>query len=226
MRGNGEPMKMKFRLAMLVCVLFSVAAAAVESNDSFAALTNATARVQMRLDQFSRSNANYELLLEAQKISASRNPRGHNASGLSPMDENCLRLQIKTLLALAKARDPNYDKNAETNRFYMNVVPPLTKGPGLFAAGMDPKAIQDPEARKAYEDAIAENNRRNQKRRTEMELSRGVDEALISIWVFAKHGLSPTPTAQKRAIEIFSESVTDKSLLERFNSSKMPGMVW
>jgi hypothetical protein len=42
----------------------------------------------------------------------------------------------------------------------LNVLPPVGKGPRI--AGMDPKAIRDPDARREYERAISENNERAQ----------------------------------------------------------------
>lgn len=221
-----KTMRMTLRILLAVGLLFSCLASAQESNDSLEILTNAEARVNLRLEQFAKTNTDYELLLEAQKISASLNPRGDNKLTLSQLDERCLRLQLKILLALNMSRDSHYDRNAETNRVYLNVMPPLTKAPGPYMAGMDPNAIKDPEARKTYEDAIAENNRRNEKLKREMALSRGVDYALIDVWVFVKRGLPEHSSARDRAIEIVAKTISDKSLLERFNASDMPGLIW
>jgi hypothetical protein len=196
-----------------------------ESNDSLEALTNAQAAVQLKLDQFAKTNANYELLLAAQKISASLNPRG-DKNHLSKLDEECLRLQLKVLLALAEAHDPHYDWNALTNIVYVNVAPPLNKGTEPLMAGMDPQAIKDVEVRKAYEEAIAQNHRRNEKLRREMALSRGMDYALIDIWIFAKDGFPGTSASRRRAIEIVQKTIPDKTLLDRFNSETMPGLMW
>ena len=217
---------MTFGILVAVGILFSGAAWAQESNDSMEKLTNAEAQVQLKLGQFAKTNANHELLLEAQKISASLNPRGDNKTTLSPLDEGCLRLQLKTLLALTQARDLHYDRNAQTNAVYMNIAPPLTKAGQGYESGMSPEAIKDPVERKAYEDAISENHRRNEKLRREMALSRGVDYALIDIWVFVKRGLPENSAARNRAIEIVTKTVSDKSVLERFNSSEMPGLIW
>jgi hypothetical protein len=213
-------------LAVASMLVFGWALAKAESNDSLEALTNAETAVQLNLKQFARVNANYQLLLKARKVASSKNPRGDNKTTLSALDEGSLRLQLKVLLALAEARDPHYDPYARTNAVYVNVMPPLTKGAGLYAAGMDPKGIQDPEARKAYEDAIVENRRRNEKARREMEISRGVDYALIDIWVFVKRGLPENSAARNRAIEIVTNTLSDQSLLDRFNSSDMPGLIW
>jgi hypothetical protein len=43
---------------------------------------------------------------------------------------------------------------------FLNVAPPIPSGP--IDGGMDPKAIKDPQARAAYETAIAENSQRGQ----------------------------------------------------------------
>jgi len=221
-------MKMTLKMAVAVGILFSVVALALgESNDSPEALTNAAAMIQLKFAQFAKTNADYQLLLDARKIASSMNPRGDNKTSLSVLDEGSLRLQLKVLLALAKARDPYYDRNSPTNTVYLNLIPPLPDSNGvMWPSGIDPNAIKDPKARKAYEDAIIANNRRIEKLRREMDLSRGVDSALIDIWVFVKRGLPENSAARNRAIEIVTKTVSDKSILERFNSSEMPGLIW
>jgi hypothetical protein len=220
-------MKTTFSIWAAASILFfGWALAKAESNSSLEALTNAETAVQLKLKQFAKANANYQLLLSARKVASSRNPRGDNKTTLSALDEGSLRLQLKVLLALAEARDPHFDRHAATNAASVNVVPPLTNGDGLYAAGMDPKGIQDPEARKAYEDAIAKNHRRKEKHMREREISHGVDYALIDIWVFVKRGLPENSAAQNRAIEIVTHTLSDKSILDRFNSSDMPGLIW
>jgi hypothetical protein len=210
---------------VILLVLILVARVFAESNDSLEALADAEAAVQLKLDQFAKTNADYELLLSAQKISASLNPRG-DKNQLSKLDEECLRLQLKVLLALAKARDPQYDRNAPANAVYLNVAPPLSKGTEELIAGMDPKAIKDVEVRKAYEEAIAQNQRRNEKLKREMALSRGVDYALINIWIFVTRGFPENSAARGAANEIVQKTIPDKILLDRFNSESMPGLTW
>ena len=221
-------MKTTIEIMVVVGALFASAAwAQIESNDSLEVLTNAEAQVQLKLEQFAKTSANYDLLLEALKISASLNPRGDNKTTLSPFDEGCLQLQLKVLLALNKARDPHYDRNAWTNAVFMNLVPPLPDTNGVwYPSGADPNDIKDSKARKAYEDVIAENNRRGEKAKREMALSRGVDYALINIWVFVKRGLDKNSTAQERAIEIVAKTLPEKTLRDRFDANDMPGLTW
>ncbi len=210
---------------MLVFCLSVTPRVCPESNDSLKALTNAQAAVQMKLDKFAKDKANYELLVAAQKLSASLNPRG-DRDQLSKLDEACLRLQLKVLLALAEACDPYYDPTAPTNRVYMNVAPPLYKGTQGLMAGMDPKAIKDVEVRRAYEEAIAKNDRRNEKYNRETAISRARDYALISVWNFAKRGFPETSTARREAIDLVQKTISDKGLRDRFNSERMPGLTW
>jgi hypothetical protein len=212
------------KLATFVGVLMVSVALRGESNDSPEALKTAEAQVQSRLEQFSKTNQ-VDLLLEARTIASSLNPRGDELV-LSNLDEDCLRLQLKVLLAIVAARDPHYDRKASTNIVYGNVMPPLMKGNQGFAAGMDPKGIKDAEARKAYEDAIAENHRRNEKLNREMALSREVERALIDIWVFVKRGFPEKSDAKTTALEIIEKTVTDKTLLARLKSDSPPGITW
>lgn len=208
----------------LIVVLLLVSAAQIfaESNDSLEAVRKAQTEVQLKLGQFAKDRADYKSLLATLELSGSINPRG-DKTHLSELDEECLRLQLKVLLALAGARDPLYDRNAPQNVVYLNMIPPLSPE---MPSGVDPKAIKDPEARKAYEDAIARNHRRAEKLNREMAISRGVDRALLNIWIFTKHGFPENSAARGEAIEIVQKTIPDKALLDRFNSEKMPGLTW
>jgi hypothetical protein len=219
-------MKLMFGIMAAVGMLCSSAAWAQESNDSPEKLASAEAQVQAKLGQFATNRVDYQLLLDAQKIATSINPRG-GMTNLSKLDENCLRLQLKVLLALAAARDTNYDRNAKTNAVYLNVMPPLAKKPGqVYASGMSPEAIKDPEERKAYEDAIAENHRRSEKLKREMAISRGGEYALNNIWIFINWGYPKDSAARKSAIALVNATLTDKEMLKRFNSDTSPGLTW
>jgi hypothetical protein len=211
-------------LALLaVCGFALQTRAYAESNESPDVLVNTQAAVQLQLDAFAKEKSNYDHLLAAQKLSASLNPRGGKAT-LSKLDEDCLRLQLKVLLALSEARDRHYDRKAPANRVAINIMPPVSNANELRISGMDPTAIKDPTARKQYNEAIAENLQRLEKSNREHALSRGMDYALIHIWIFVQRGFRQDSPAQKRAIEIVHETIQDKELLERFNSKTRPGI--
>ncbi len=193
-----------------------------EPNESREAMTEARAWVRSKLSQHAETG-NHRLLLEARDIASSMNPR-HSRDTLSPIDEECLRLQLEVLLAVQNARDLHYDPDAPENLVTLNVAPPDDVGQGV-AAGMDPAAIKDPVARKKYEDAIAENNRRNMKLRRELYLSRAVDRAVIAIWQFVRQ-LPEKSEARARANEVIRSTVTDPVLLGRLASDESPGLTW
>ncbi len=207
---------------MVVCL--AAAPLHAESNDSPETLKDAEVKVRARLEQFSKTH-DAELLVEAGKLAASMNPRG-GSTALSALDEGSLRLQLKVIVALAGARDPHYDRNAATNSVYRNVMPPLNKGTEPLMSGMDPKAIKDPEVRKAYEDAIAENARREEKLRQEMTISRALDHAVIDVWVFVMHGLREGSAGRKSALEIIDKTIFDKNIRSRLKGDSMPGLTW
>src|SRR6185503_5108648 len=98
---------MKRTLTLFLLLLGLSIRTRAESNESLETLKYAEERVQANLDEFSRTD-NYEFLVNARKIASSLNPRGDKAT-LSPLDEGCLRLQLKVLRALAMARDTNFD---------------------------------------------------------------------------------------------------------------------
>jgi hypothetical protein len=220
LRGVGSDMKTILFAFMLLGS--TVAAVRAESNDSRATMTNAEAAVQAAFDKYSTTH-DYKLLLEARAVSSSMNPRARGPV-LSEIDERCLRLQLKTLLAAQEARDQKYDPKAPENMVCANVSPPDSGGQPV-AAGMDPKAIQDPVARKKYEDAIEANNRKNEKLRRERDLSRCADGAVIDIWSFVRN-LPADSEGRKRASQIIDETVTDKTILTRLKSDEHPGLTW
>jgi len=104
-------------------------------------------------------------------------------------------------------------------------VPPLPDSGVVWPSGVDPKVIKDPKARKAYEDAIAENHRRNEKLKREMSLSRGVDYAVIDIWHFVR-GFPADSAAREGAFEIIVTGVADEALQSRIKSDTHPGLTW
>ena len=212
--------------ARAIFAAFCVATRALaESNESPEILKAAEVAVQAKLEEFAKHPDRISLLQEAQKVAACLNPRGGKVS-LSALDEGSLRLQLKVLLAFSAARDPHFDRKDRANIPTLNVSPPLNRSNGPTAAGMDPKGIADPEARKAYEDAIAANQRLNEKVHREMDLSRGVDYAVVNIWIFAKRGYPEHSAARKRAVDLIEKTITDLAILARLKSDTMPGLTW
>lgn len=207
--------------AALLC-LSALNIAHAESNDSIQTMTNAEASVQAKLTEYSRTG-DHKLFLEARGLASSMNPR-QRGNTLSTLDEQCLRLQLKVLISVQDARDKGYDPKAPENIVYMNIMPPDSGGQGVMA-GMDPKAIRDPVARKKYEDAIEENNRKNAKLRRELDLSRCVDRAIIDIWHFVRN-FTAASEARTKADQIIVSTVTDKALAERLASDNSPGLTW
>ena len=215
---------MKRNLTLFVLLLGLTMRILAESNESLEGLKFAEERVQGNLDDFSRTDR-YEYLVNARKIASSLNPRGDRAT-LSPLDEGCLRLQLKVLLALDMARDKKFDPRARQNMPSLNVGMPVPDSNGVrLPSGADPGSIKDPAARKAYEDAIAENDRRREKMNREMSLSRGVDYAVLDLWTFVR-GFAANSAARKSAMDIFEKSITDPALRGRIQSEDRPGLTW
>ena len=205
---------------ILLLVLVRICDAS-EPNESLHNMTNAEAIVEAKLSEYSRTH-DYRLLLDARRASSSLNAR-HSGKTLGALDVRCLKLQLETMMTVQGARDLTYDPNAPENAVYINVMPPLTTNGQVFAAGMDPEAINDPAAREQYKLAIEENKRRNEKSKRELYLSRCVDRAVISIHVFVRQ-LPPNSESKVQAMRMIEKIVTDKSILERLESKEHPGL--
>ena len=212
------------QLPPFVMLWLAACLAKAEPNEPSKVIVATEAQVQAKFDEYKPTAGNYPVLLEAQKLSNCLYPR-NSQKALDKQDESALRLQLKILVALTRACDTNYNRNAESNRVYMNVMPPLAKKGGLYASGMSPEGIKDPEERKAYEDAIAANRKRGEKLNRETELSRGVDYAVITTWRFTR-SLPTDSEARKRAFEIIESSISTPAVLKRLQSDASPGMTW
>jgi hypothetical protein len=208
-------------LIPIVLVCLYAASIHAESNESLVVLKDAETTVQAKIEEFSRTDR-YELLWEAQKVASSLNPRGGN-SVLEPLDEGSLRLQLRVLLALAKARDLHFDPEARENRVYLNVPVPDSNGLSIWPSGIDPNAIEDPTTRKAYEDAIAANRRRQEKVEREAKLSDGLDYAVLDIWIFVR-GFPARSVARKSAFDIIENTLADEKIRNRIRAEIRPGV--
>jgi len=215
-------MNMKSAITATLLCLSVLGIAYAESNDSMQTMTNAEATVQAKLAEYLRTG-DHRLLVEARGLASSMNPR-QRGNTLSPLDEQCLRLQLKVLSSVQDARDKDYDPKAPENIVYANIMPPDSGGQGVMA-GMDPKAIRDPIARKKYEDAIEENNRKNAKLRRELDLSRCVERAIIDIWHYVRN-LPEGSEARTRANQIITSTIAEKTIVERLESESSPGITW
>jgi hypothetical protein len=117
--------------------------AAAETNDEQTIVTN-------NLNDYKRTG-DYSYLLKA-----------YDAIHVDSNSQASLEVKLNLLQLAYQARDWAYDLNAD-HHIFLNVMPPLVPPDGFVASGMDPEDIKDPVARKAYEDAIAENDRREAK---------------------------------------------------------------
>ena len=123
---------MKTTLGTMLLLGLAVLRAAGESNESAARMMNAEIAVQAKLEAYTKTN-DYELLLDARKFASSMNARQRGGDALLALDEWCLRLQLKTMLAIQSARRSTFDPNAPENIAYQNVSPPDNGGQGVAA---------------------------------------------------------------------------------------------
>jgi hypothetical protein len=191
-----------------------------EAKASMTAMGNAEKAVQAKLAEYARPQ-DPELLVEARALISPLNSSLKIGKTLPEFDERWLRLQLKVLMVFQNARDKGYDRNAPENAVYMNVAPRDFNGRCCYDSGIDPKSIKDPIVRKKYEEAIAENNRRNDKLRREHRLVRGMDESVLWIWMYLSQ-LPAGSEARTKAKQIVDATVTDKGIVDRLESQEMP----
>lgn len=121
-----------------------------------------------------------------------------------------LRFKLKLLQVCFESQDKDYDME-KPPEVYVNVRPPIFT-PGMMS-GMDPAAIQDPEARKAYEAAIAENKRREEKFSREKSLHDLLDSGMRGIR--GHLNLSKQLGTLKPDIKLIEDTVTNTDLMKK-----------
>jgi len=130
--------------------------------------------------------------------------------------EQMLRLRLEVIKAIDSAMDRGFDPEAPQNRAFMNVVPPVvpTNPPGPLMSGMDPAAIKDPVARKAYEETIEKNKKKIAKTNREHSLKMTFDSCVNNTWVFLLNLRKDSP-AYPRGIQIVEETVKDTNVVRK-----------
>ena len=93
----------------------------------------------------------------------------HNTEIRKKMRSKSLNLWLTLLQILDKNLDPNFDSEDIPMR---SIVPPPTSNGAAYPAGADPALIDDPKARAEYEKAIAENRKKTENYRLQIQLGR------------------------------------------------------
>jgi hypothetical protein len=106
---------------------------------------------------------------------------------------------VASLRAVREAIDPAWDPDDPAQRAVINV--PLPEGV-LGMSGMSPEAIKDPEKRRLYEAAIAENDRKREKMNEQLALrdfDRFMSEHILK-WVLAMYRAQPSNPAELESL--------------------------
>ena len=195
---------------VLLAGLSAISAHAAEEN----LLTKAealTAQVRERLEEFDR-DGDCRVLKQAYALTSA----AHYALGQKDSDldwETVLGLRLKIVEVSFGARDSEYDLTKDAN-FSTKVMPPVSKVKQFLMPGMAPSDVKDPEARKQYELAIAENNRRRAKHVRELQLQRLMDTGVRDLRMRLLN-LRTEPENLQRAVAIIKEQAKDKTFLKR-----------
>lgn len=189
-----------------------------EPNESAELMTLAEQDVAAKIVAFQETD-DYMLLVQAEEVARSMNRRD-SGPGLGPLDARALRLQLKVLLALYAARDPYFDPNARDRMPTLNVMPP--KGHGM--PGIAPEAIKDPEARKAYREAIARNKRLLKKVNREFGLNRAAELNLTMMWYLRRNVSQRDAVAGEQVDAILAETPLTDEMRAKLTGPESPGV--
>lgn len=176
-------------------------------------LNDVEAKVQNKISEYDKDKQ-HTLLLDAQKLvdDAAR----LRVEGLSDREKRVQRVFKLRLLLLNKCfneRDYSYDFPS----LPIKVSPPrwALNHQGNLIAGMRPEDVIDPEARRQYEEAIAENNRKRDKREREWKLQDIVEDQILLLTNYMINmRRKPEPQSQMwNSVETMVESQTLKDRL-------------
>ena len=166
-----------------------------------------SAAIEASLDKF-KQDGNTESLGEAQRLIVQLGQPWQKDP--KQVRTQVLRFKLKLLQVCFESQDKAYDLK-KPPEVYVNVRPPIFT-PGMMS-GMDPAAIQDPVARKAYEAAIAENKRREEQYALEKSLQEFVDSGMRGIR--GHLNLSKQLGALKPDIKLVRDTVKNTDLMKK-----------
>lgn len=195
----------KFTLSFIIFALLASAPdIAAETADVLSACQT---NIAMEIQAF-RADGNHKHLIQANSL-AIRLPYYSRSHVPVIHADDILIIKINTIKACYLARDKAYNIGADHGIMF-TIMPPLGAGP-VALAGMDPLAIKDPVVRKQYEDAIADNDRRNAKDIRERDLQQAIDSGLNHLKMLYRN-VRTDARAQEAFIGILTNSITDVGL--------------
>jgi len=193
-------------IIVLVQSLLAVTALG-EEKDMMRHLTERNEDVRQELAQF-EAKKDPEFLRKAYR-SISAVPIDQSQQNWKEACHGIIRTTLRIAEKCYSARDYSYDLENHPP-LYTKVSPPLGSAP-FIVAGMDPKLIKDPDARKQYEEAIAENDRRCAKDSRERSLQQTLDRCIWRLQVLVKC-LPPNEEPGNSGIEIIKSAVKQEAL--------------
>jgi len=175
------------------------------------------ARMDKDFQRFDKEN-NLEIIHKSMDLATSHTYEFGERNSKEARDQR-LRLLLLVIAKCDDARDKTYDLNHPPRR--STVVGGIRLKSGAFIySGCDPKSVKEPEARRQYEEAIAENNRRKAKARREYGLEDNIRSGISSFGTIVRNLTrpiwnKPDPVASKEVTALITEAVKDAQLRER-----------
>lgn len=186
----------------------------MNTDDASSLLQKEADEIHARIAASSKMD-NYQLLMDAAGIADRLYPKPW-PSEMTDQAGQMLRLKIEVINAIDSAIDRTFDPENRANWPFVNVMPPLmpTNPPGPIESGMDPVAITDPVARKAYEAAIETNKRKSAKFNREHSLKMALDNCANNTWIFLLNLRTNSP-AYHEGIQIVEATVPDTNIVRK-----------
>ena len=175
-------------------------------------------KIQYLISEYDK-DTQYKFLLDVQKLID--DAANKHVGGFGGREENIHRVFALRLLLLNKCfneRDYTYDLN-NPPLITTKVSPPLWAAEHQFiVSGMRPEDIIDPEARRQYEEAIAENNHKKDKDRREFMLQDIINRQ-IRLLARSLANAQDKPERQGRMWSLIEATVESQALKDRLSDA-------
>ncbi len=163
-------------------------------------------QVHQKIEAFDK-DGDVQHLRDAQKLASWASSTNRYRSQ-PEVGDPMIHLVLQVLERSYRARDHSYSTKRRSD-IAMKVMPPILF-PGAMA-GMAPKDVKDPVARRAYEEAIAENNRKLAKWQRERELQKVIDECMDEVDLYVRQA-SWKPKGTERVVNIVTNTLSEAEL--------------
>ena len=173
-------------------------------------------RLLTRFDDSESEGSESITLLEDAWRTLQRVPESDETAKPTEARRGRTEMWLRLLGTIEERLDPNFDPQDFPQ---LNVVPPPSADGVQFPSGVDPRAIDDPAARKAYEAAVKQNEEKAQRSLFQIRLRLIENSVLFDVAKFLRSSYAPSPRDQRELERLLSESTVEASTQQQLREN-------